>query len=141
MASVVVMTVFGAVLNATAFTGSMYLAKYLDGKNSKTDTERIRHDKAMEAYQQAMGEYEKRRRAYQDWLTEQYTDKKIAENTLNDTDQAFVLYKKAHPDTDFNLEPPQFKDYYQKSKKQKQYEMIYVAGGMLTTGYLASKFL
>ena len=39
----------GAILNATAFVGGSYLAKYLSG--DKTDAERIRHDKALEKYQ------------------------------------------------------------------------------------------
>lgn len=140
MASAVVMMVAGAVLNATAFTGSMYLAKSLDKQHE--DEERIRHDKSLEAYQKQMGEYEKKRQAYQDWLTKEYTDKKIADENLDSTDQAFVLYKKAHPDINFNIDyKPQFKDYYKPSSKQKQYEMIYVGGGMLGIGFITSKFL
>lgn len=139
MASIAVTMVLGAVLNATAFTGSMYLAKSLDKNHG--DDEKIRHDKALEAYQQAMGDFEKKRQAYQDWLTKEYTDKKLADENLDSTDQAFVLYKKAHPNLSFNNQEPQFSDYYKKSKKQKQYEMVYVGGGMLAGGYLASKFI
>ena len=76
MASIAMM-IAGAILNATAFTGSMVIAKQLEGKS--VDGERERHDKAMEAYQRAMGEYEKRRQAYQDWLNKQYTDQKQAD--------------------------------------------------------------
>jgi 2-polyprenyl-6-methoxyphenol hydroxylase-like FAD-dependent oxidoreductase len=137
MASAVVMMVAGAVLNATAFTGSMYLAKSLDKQHE--DQERIRHDKALEAYQKQMGDYEKKRQAYQDWLTKEYTDKKQADENLNSTDQALSLYRKTHPDIDFNK--PQFSDFYKPSSKQKQYEMMYVGGGMLGVGYVASKFL
>lgn len=141
MASAVIMMVAGALLNASAFTGSMVLAKSLSGDSKHTDQEKIRHDLALEKYQQAMGKYEKDRQAYQDWLTEQYTDKKIADDMLDETDQGFVLYKKAHPDNKFDMKEPQFGNYYKQSSKQKQYEMLYVGGGMLGAGYLAAKFL
>jgi len=134
MASIVMM-VAGAVLNATAFTGSMYLAKALSPK--KVDEEKIRHDKALEKYQQDMGEFEKKRQQYQDWLTTRYMNKKLADGNLHDTDYAFALYSKAHPD----FKEPQFSDYYKPSNKHKQYQMIYVGGGMLTAGYLAARYL
>ncbi|KXJ06310.1 hypothetical protein AC249_AIPGENE3336 [Exaiptasia diaphana] len=105
----------------------MYLAKSLDKKHE--DEERIRHDKALEAYEKQMGEYEKKRQAYQDWLTKEYTDKKLADENLDSTDQAFILYKRAHPNVNFDIDDkPQFKDYYTPSSKQKQYEMIYIGG-------------
>ena len=44
MASIAIM-LGGAVLNASTFIGGSYLAKYLSG--SKTDQERLRHDKAL----------------------------------------------------------------------------------------------
>ena len=140
MATIAVM-IAGAVLNATAFTGSMYLAKSLSNDKNHVDEEKIRHDKALEKYQQDMGEFEKKRQQYQDWLESQYVKKKLADSNLNDTDYAFKLYLKAHPDLSFNNQEPQFSNYYKPSNKQKQYEMIYVGGGMLTAGYLASKFL
>jgi len=139
MASAVIMMVAGAVLNATAFTGSMYLAKTLSSDKKHTDEEKIRHDKALEKYQHDMGEFEKKRQQYQDWLTERYMNKKIAESDLNNTDYAFTLYNKAHPN--FNLEKPKFHDYYKPNKKQKQYEMLYVGGGMLGAGFLAARYL
>ena len=48
MASIALM-IGRAILNVMAFTGSMYLAKYFEGKH--TDEERIRHDKALEKYE------------------------------------------------------------------------------------------
>jgi len=51
MASVAIMA-GGAILNATAFTGGNYLAKYLFGDNGKAALdEKLRHDKALEAYE------------------------------------------------------------------------------------------
>ena len=139
MASAIAMMVAGAVLNATAFTGSMYLAKSLDKQHE--DQEKIRHDKALEAYQQQMGEYQKKRQEYQDWLAKEYANKKNADELLSNTDQAFKLYSRAHPDINFDInDEPKFSDYYKPSSKQKQYEVMYVGGGMLLTGYIASKF-
>lgn len=140
MATIAVM-IAGAVLNATAFVGGSYLAKSLSSNGSHSDEEKIRHDKALEKYQHDMGEFEKKRQQYQDWLQSQYEKKKLADSNLNDTDYAFKLYSKAHPDLSFDNKQPQFSNYYKPSNKQKQYEMIYVGGGMMTVGYLASKFL
>jgi len=126
----------GAVLNATAFIGGSYLAKALSGD----DTERIRHDKALEKYQHDMGEWQRQQKLYQDWLNEQYLDKKQADENLQSTDQAFILYNKAHPSSRLQ-DKPNFKNYYSPSEKQKQYELLYVGGGMLGTGYLVSKYL
>ena len=141
MASAIAMMVMGAIVNATAFTGSMVLAKTLGGDSSHTDAEKERHDKALEAYQQAMGAYQKQRQMYQDWLSKNYTDKKEADEIFNTTDRGFLLYKKAHPDNDFKREEPQFNDYYKPTAKQKKYEMVYIGGSMLGAGWLVSKFL
>jgi len=126
----------GAVLNATAFIGGSYLAKTLSGD----DSERVRHDKALEKYQQDMGEWEKQQKLYQEWLNDQYLNKKQADENLDSTDQAFILYNKAHPSATLK-QKPEFKNYYSPSEKQKQYELLYVGGGMLGTGYLVSKYL
>ena len=50
----------GAILNATTFVGGSYLARYLSG--DKTDTERIRHDKAIENIKKIMLNTRKRGR-------------------------------------------------------------------------------
>lgn len=53
MASVAIMA-GGAVLNAVAFIGGNYLARVLSGDDSKASIkEKVRHDKALEAYQAA----------------------------------------------------------------------------------------
>ena len=139
MASIIMMGV-AAVLFASANTGISYLAKYLDGKH--IDTERIRHDKALEKYQHDMGEWEKEQKKYQDWLNQQYLNKKQADENLQSTDEAFVLYSKAHPEFAHRLKnKPNLKNYYSPSSKQKQYEILYVAGGMLAAGYITAKYI
>jgi len=135
MASIALM-ISGAILNATAFTRGSYLARYLSGD----DKERVRHDKALEKYQQDMGEWQKQQKLYQNWLDQQYLNKKQADENLQSTDQAFILYNKAHPSARLQ-DKPNFKNYYSPSEKQRQYELLYVGGGMLGTGYLVSKYL
>ena len=50
MASIAIM-IGGAVLNAAAFTGCNYLAKYLAGGDGQAAlADKTRHDKALEAY-------------------------------------------------------------------------------------------
>ena len=54
MASIAIM-IGGAVLNAAAFTGGNYLAKYIAGDSGKAAlAKKTRHDKALEAYQNAV---------------------------------------------------------------------------------------
>jgi len=136
MATIAVM-IGGAILNATAFVGGSYLGKFFSG----TDTEKIRHDKALEKYQNDMLEYQKQTKKYQDWLNDEYINKKQADENLQSTDEAFVLFSKAHPQLAVQLKnKPNFKNYYTPTDSQKQYELLYVGGGMLITGYAASKF-
>ena len=61
MASIAIM-IGGAVLNAAAFTGGNYLAKYIAGDSGKAAlAEKIRHDKALEAYQNSIEKYTRER--------------------------------------------------------------------------------
>ena len=57
MASIAIM-IGGTVLNAAAFTGGNYLAKYFAGDDGQAALgEKTRHDKVLEAYQAAMAIY------------------------------------------------------------------------------------
>jgi hypothetical protein len=137
----IALLVGGAILNATAFVGGSYLAKTLSSDGNSVNAERVRHDRALEKYQNDMGEWNKKRTEYKDWLEKQYENKKIAEGNMMDTDYGLKLYAKAHPESEFsNKEPPQFKDYYKPNTNQKNYEMAYVGGGVLGLAYIASKF-
>ena len=125
------MMVGGAILNATAFVGGSYLAKYLSG--DKTDTEKIRHDKALEKYQRDYAEYQEKRQKLIDWKVQQKDAKYQASKNISKTDEALKLYSQMHE--------PKFSDYYKPSDNQKTGEMLYVGGGMLALGYTVSKFL
>ena len=125
------MMIGGAILNATTFVGGSYLAKYLSG--DKTDTEKIRHDKAMEKYQKDYAEYQEKRQKLIDWKMQQKDEKYQASKNISKTNEAFELYSQLHE--------PKFSDYYKPSDNQKTGEMLYVGGGMLAFGYTVSKFL
>ena len=120
----------GAVLNATAFVGGSYLAKYLSG--DKTDTEKIRHDKALEKYQKDYAAFQENRQKLIDWKVQQKDEKYQASKNISNTDEQFELYSGS-------LDEPKFSDYYRPSSNQKTGEMLYVGVGMLALGYAASK--
>ena len=68
MASIAIM-IGGAVLNAAAFTGGNYLAKYIAGDSGQAAlAEKKRHDKAQEDYQAAMEKYTRERTQLLDWI-------------------------------------------------------------------------
>ena len=50
----------GALLNAATFIGGNYLVRFLSGNDSSAAVEeKVRHDKALEAYQEAYAKYQK----------------------------------------------------------------------------------
>ena len=138
MASIAIM-LGGAVLNATIFIGGSYLAKYLSGGN--TDQERVRHDKALEKYQKDYSKYEENRQRLLDWVDANRHNDAIASQILSNTDESLKLYNRTHPDENLHLNEPIFHDYYRPSNDQKIGEILYVGEGMLSLGYLASKWL
>ena len=57
----------GAVINAAAFTGGNYLARYLSGDGGAL-AEKTRHDKALEAYEAAQARDSQERTKLLDWI-------------------------------------------------------------------------
>ena len=75
MATLAIM-IGGAVLNAATFIGGNYLAKALSGDSGQAALdEKVRHDKALEAYQAAYAKYQKDRTQLLDWIAEQDREK------------------------------------------------------------------
>ena len=60
MASPAIM-IGGALINATAFVGGSYIAKYLSGDQNSAEEEKKRHDLAVEKYQAAYEKYHENR--------------------------------------------------------------------------------
>jgi len=140
MASIAMM-VGGAVINAAAFTGGNFLAKYLSGDGSAM-AEKTRHDKALEAYEAAQACYAHDRTKLLDWIEVNCEKKELAKQNFTNTDYAFKLYNQAHPDMKMTMpKEPKFSDFYQPSEAQKQGELIFVGGSALALGYAAFRFL
>ena len=140
MASIAIM-IGGAVLNAAAFTGGNYLAKYIAGDSGQAAlAEKARHDKALEAYQAAMEKYTRERTQLLDWIETNKEIKAQANQNFTNTDYAFKLYNQAHPDYKLTM-PKELKDMYQPSELQKQGELLFVGGGALALSYAALRFL
>ena len=133
----------GTVLNAVAFTGGNYLAKYLAGDDGQAAlAEKTRHGKALEAYQAAMAKYMRECTQLLDWIETNREIKDQAKQNFTNTDYAFKLYNQAHPDYKLLMpKEPKFSDMYQPSKLQKQGELLFVGGGALALGYTAFRFL
>ena len=142
MASIA-MIIGGAVLNAAAFTGGNYLAKYIAGDSGQAALdEKTRHDKAIEAYDAAMDKYNLERTQLLDWVETNREIKAQANQNFTNTDYAFKLYNQAHPDYELSMPTaPKFSDMYQPSELQKQGELLFVGGGALALGYAAFRFL
>jgi len=103
MANIALM-IGGAVLNAAAFIGRNYLAKYLSGDRGKAASEeKTRHDKTLEAYQVAMAKYTRDRTKLLDWIEINREVKEQADKNFTNTDYAFKLYNQAHPDRQMNI--------------------------------------
>ena len=97
MASIAVM-VGGAVLNAEVFIEGNYLARALGGVDKAALDEKVRHDKALEAYQVAYAKYTRDRTKLLDWIATNAQIKAEAKQNFTNTDYAFKLYNQAHPD-------------------------------------------
>ena len=94
MASIAIMAL-GAVLNAAAFTGGNYLAKYLSGDSGKAALdEKTRHDIALEQYQAAYAKYQKDRTKLLDWIAANDRMKHQASQVFKSTD---IIKEKAVP--------------------------------------------
>ena len=142
MASIAMM-IEGAILNAAAFTGGNYLAKFLAGDSSKVALdEKTRHDKALEAYEAANAKYLREHTQLLDWINTNEEIKEHADKDFINTDYAFKLYNQNHPDRRLTVaKRPNFSDMYQPSDLQKQSELLFVGGGALVLGYAAFRFL
>ena len=133
-----------AIVNALAFTGGNYLFSTLHKKEA--DTERIRHDKALEDFQAAQADYSKKRQERLDYLNEKLRAELHADKTYEDVEAAMEEYYIVTGGSDNNSIPqigkvPNFNEFYEPSDEQKQYELIFMAGGLVLTGITAFKII
>ena len=141
------MMIGGAVVNALAFAGGSYLFSML-GRSGEAEKERKRHDLAIEELQQAKSEYRHKRELRLDYLNQQLRAEQHSAQVFEDVDVAareFWLVtgggqKKLDKLPDAGAEPA-FDEYYKPSASQKEYELMFMAGGLALSGWAAFKFL
>jgi len=141
------MMIGGAVVNALAFTGGNYLFSVL-GKSDEAEKERKRHDLAIEAVQRATLEYQHKRQQRLDYLNQQLRAEQHSTQVFEDVDVAAREYwlvtggdqEKLDKVPDTGSEPT-LNEYYAPSASQKEYELLFMAGGLALTGWAAFKFL
>ena len=141
------MMIGGAVVNVLAFTGGNYLFS-LFGKSDDAEKERKRHDLAIEALQHAQSEYQHKRLLRRDYLNRELRAEQHSAQVFEDVDAAAHEYwlvtggdkKKLGKVPDAGAEPTSA-EYYQSSNSQKEYELLFMAGGLALTGWAAFKFL
>ena len=104
----------GAVLNAATFIGGNYLAPHLSGDDPKAaQAEKVRHNKALEAYQAAHAKYKKNRTKLLDWITTNDRIKDQAKQNFTNTEYAFKLYNQAYQQDQISMaKEPKFFDFY-----------------------------
>ena len=133
MATLAMMMAIGASIECDSIYRRKYiLQNSISGRN--VDTEKIRHDKAMEKYQRDYEAYQEKRQKMLDWKMKKKDEKYQASKNISTTNQAFELYGQ-------NALNPNFQIITNQVMSQKTGEMIYVGAGMLGLGYAVSKFL
>ena len=127
------MLLWGALVNAFAFSGSNYLFSML--RSSGVDEERKRHDNAVEQLQGARANWSQRRTERLNWINEELRRQNHAVQTFRDADAAMRLYVQV---TGKTLDPlghePLLSDFYTPSVDQKDLIL-----GMAATGLVAYK--
>ena len=141
------MMIGGAVVNALAFTGGNYLFSMF-GKSGEAEEERKRHDLAIEALQHAESEYQHKRQLRLAHVNQQLRAEQHSEQVFEDVDAAVREYwivtggdqEKLDKAPDAGAELT-FNEYYEPSSAQKEYELMFMMGGLALTGWAAFKFL
>ena len=110
-----------SIVNAVAFTtGNALYDKFGGGDSSE---ERLRHDKAIENQQKALGEWNRKRAETLDWINKKVTEKNEARAEFDDVDRALEFYNETHPDGQIELpKSPKLSDFYKPSQEQKYFE-------------------
>ena len=141
MASAVAMMIGGAVVNALAFTGGIFLFSKL-GKPQDAEKERERHDRAVEQLEAAQAAWSQKRMQRLDFINEQMQKEHHAVQTFDDVDQAIKQY---YYITGKQLDPlppePKLSDYYTPSSVQQNRELLFIVAGMAATGCLAYELI
>ena len=131
------MMIGGAVVNALAFTGGNYLFSTL-GRSGEAEKERKRHNMAIEALQH-------KRQLRLDYLNKRLQAEHHSAQVFEDVDAAAREYWLVTGGDQEKLDKlpdePTLNEYYEPSASQKEYELLFITGGLALTGWAAFKFL
>ena len=123
----------GAMINALAFSGSNFLFSRLSRES--IDTERKRHDKAIEDLQRAQIEWAKKRQERLDYINDQIIKERKAEKRFTDLNSAMQQYFIV---TGRQLEPlppkPVLSDFYVPSEDHHNCELTFITLSMVEIG-------
>ena len=133
------MMIGGAIINGLAFTGSGYLFKSFDKNGYAAEIKR--HDLAQEKLQKATTEWEEHRKQMIDYANLKLKSQHNANIDFQKADNALLLYNELHPTQKLEIrKKPELKDYYTPSKEMKNYEYLWIVGGLVTTGVVVYYF-
>ena len=136
MAGIVAM-LFGAGINALAFSGSNYMFTKLSNHGAD---ERKRHNEAIEKLQKDRNSWVKERQQRLDFINQQLQRERHAEHTFSEVDDAMDAYYIA---TEKKLPPlrskPVLSDFYHPSDQQKNNEILFIISSLGLMGYLMYK--
>ena len=136
MAGIVAM-LFGAGINALAFSGSNYMFSKLSNHGAG---ERKRHNQAVEKLQKDRNSRVKERQQRLDFINQQLQRERHAEHTFSEVDDAMDAYYIA---TEKKLPPlrskPVLSDFYHPSDQQKNNEILFIISSLGLMGYLMYK--
>ena len=120
-------------INALAFSGSNFLFSRLSRES--IDTERKRHDKAIEDRQRAQINWAKKRQERLDYINNQIIKERKAERRFTDLNSALQQY---YIVTGRQLEPlpskPVLSDFYVPSEDHHNRELVFIALSMIGIG-------
>ena len=123
----------GALINALAFSGSIFLFSSLS--NESINKERKRHDKAIEDLQRPQIEWAKKRQERLDYINNQIIKERKAEKRFSDLNTAMQQYFLV---TGRQLEPlppkPVLSDFYVPSEDHHNHELAFVTLSMIRIG-------
>ena len=132
-------TVGGAVVNASAISGTNFVFSMLTDHGAK---ERKRHDLAEEKLQRARDEWNRDQTKRLDFISKRLRGKNEAKAYINNVDEAMFEYYRVFAKQIKPLPPePELSDFYHQSETQKNGELLFIAVGAGIATYVLYKYL